>query len=77
MTGTAANRRKRSAASPPTPAGSQGVWERGGIKEHGARGTSVIGLYRHHHAGKAAGQSREYPADLPIRIMIKALWASR
>src|ERR1039458_853828 len=53
MTGTAANRRKRSAASPPTPPGSQGVWERGGIKEHAATGTSVIGNSRLHHAGKA------------------------
>src|SRR5664279_4213917 len=55
MTGAAANRRKRSAASLPTPAGSQGAWERDGIKEHGGRGASLIGMSNHHEAGSVEG----------------------
>jgi hypothetical protein len=50
-TGAAANRKKRSAVSLPTTAGSQGVWERDRIKEHGGRGSSVIGMSKHYHAG--------------------------
>src|SRR5664280_900886 len=60
VAGAATNRRMRSTASSPTPACSQGAWEPAGTNEVGERGTSVIDMSRHYHAGKVEGQSRNY-----------------
>src|ERR1035437_2602313 len=68
-----ARRRKRSVASRPTPPWTQRAGELEGTGKHGGRGTSIIGMFRHHHAGEAAGRSRECPADRSSAAWVIAL----